>query len=63
MNTSDIFNQDWSDDDLRLMRATSIENLGEHAPLGFTCDTCHLRRSCVFAFDGYNTGGDCLADK
>lgn len=28
-----------------------------------TCDTCPARVFCEFADDGYNTDGDCLADK
>lgn len=29
----------------------------------FTCDDCPARQTCEFAFDAYNTDGDCLADK
>lgn len=29
----------------------------------FTCDECDLARRCVFAFDHYNTDGDCLLEK
>lgn len=29
----------------------------------FTCDACPARRTCDFAFDAYNTDGDCLAEK
>ncbi len=29
----------------------------------FTCDDCKDKRKCPFAFDAYNTGGDCLAVK
>ena len=29
----------------------------------FTCYTCRDRDSCPYSFDGYNTNGDCLADK
>lgn len=28
-----------------------------------TCEECPLRRTCVYAFDPYNTDGDCLLDK
>lgn len=28
-----------------------------------TCDTCGDNKTCEFAFDGYNTNGDCLAIK
>lgn len=29
----------------------------------FTCDDCGARHDCEFAFDPYNTDGDCLAEK
>lgn len=29
----------------------------------FTCSTCSEQRWCAFAFDMYNTDGDCLAAK
>jgi hypothetical protein len=32
-------------------------------PDGFTCDTCAVKPTCPCAFDPYNTGGDCLAEK
>lgn len=32
-------------------------------PEDFTCFTCQLWQHCGFAFDGYNTNGDCLAEK
>ena len=28
-----------------------------------TCDTCFKTKECIFAFDLYNTNGDCLAMK
>ncbi len=28
-----------------------------------TCDNCPQRLQCEFAADGYNTDGDCLAEK
>lgn len=28
-----------------------------------TCDFCGDRHTCEFAYDGYNTDGDCLAMK
>lgn len=28
-----------------------------------TCSTCRLNYLCKFAWDAYNTGGDCLAEK
>ncbi|MBR2118480.1 MAG: hypothetical protein IJ935_07380 [Afipia sp.] len=29
----------------------------------FTCDDCPAKPTCEWAFDPYNTGGDCLAEK
>lgn len=29
----------------------------------FTCDKCPDRYTCEYAFDMYNTNGDCLANK
>jgi hypothetical protein len=29
----------------------------------FTCDGCGGVNICKYAFDGYNTDGDCLAEK
>lgn len=28
-----------------------------------TCQYCENKQTCIFAFDDYNTDGDCLADK
>ena len=28
-----------------------------------TCSECDIRRDCIYAFDLYNTNGDCLAAK
>lgn len=29
----------------------------------FTCDDCRAQKTCDWAFDPYNTDGDCLAEK
>lgn len=29
----------------------------------YTCRLCAARFTCALAFDGYNTDGDCLAEK
>lgn len=29
----------------------------------YTCTKCDVRDKCLFAFDPYNTNGDCLATK
>jgi hypothetical protein len=30
---------------------------------GFTCDACSLAPTCAYAFDLYNTDGDCISSK
>lgn len=42
------------------LRAATVKEVGERE---FTCDTCAWASHCEFAFDGYNTDGDCLAGK
>lgn len=29
----------------------------------FTCNECKANKTCPFAWDWYNTNGDCLAEK
>lgn len=29
----------------------------------FTCDECYAKYSCIYAFDPFNTEGDCLEMK
>jgi hypothetical protein len=29
----------------------------------FSCDHCSAAKTCEYAFDPYNTNGDCLAEK
>lgn len=48
-----IFNAGW-DGALK-----SKEHLFKH----FTCHTCPSQETCEWAWDMYNTNGDCLADK
>ncbi len=39
-------------------------DVSKHFGVGsFTCDDCPSRRTCEWAFDVYNTDGDCLAEK
>lgn len=55
--------------DERLNRGTKVlEQLAKkhhHLPTlqEFTCVSCDHERDCEFAWDLYNTGGDCLASK
>ncbi len=32
-------------------------------PTKYTCDDCPAAATCNYAFDDYNTDGDCLAEK
>ncbi len=40
-------------------------NVPEYIPkdIVFTCDICSLKHDCEYAYDEYNTDGDCLASK
>lgn len=51
-----------SDFELRALRTQLIEEYGV-GEINFTCDDCPAKRVCQFAFDLYNTDGDCLAEK
>jgi hypothetical protein len=39
------------------------EHLPRYEPERFTCYGCAARELCEFAWDSYNTDGDCLAEK
>jgi hypothetical protein len=52
-----------TEDELAALRRMSTEHLEEGAPETFTCDDCGARYKCTFAFDWYNTDGDCIAEK
>lgn len=47
--------------EMRERRQRSAKELGDYVT--FTCDDCRYAPLCDFAFDGYNTNGDCLAEK
>jgi hypothetical protein len=49
-----------SGEELSAIRAQVVQEWGERS---FTCDRCQARHTCEFAFDLYNTDGDCLAEK
>jgi hypothetical protein len=44
-------------------RERSIAAADLPSTVEFTCDTCGAVSFCTLAFDGYNTDGDCLAEK
>ena len=48
---------------LREWTMKDLEKYTNHRPDKLTCDDCPARFNCEFAADGYNTGGDCLAEK
>jgi hypothetical protein len=61
-----------SEDELKKRRseavADAVVHLGASHDMKFTCDTCGVlspqgKRDCQYAFDLYNTDGDCLAEK
>ena len=54
------YEEEYSEDTVRRM-----EELGLSVPVKeyMTCDRCLDADTCLFAWDRYNTGGDCLADK
>ena len=43
-----------------VQRAHMVELTGIQS---FTCDDCPVKLTCDYAFDAYNTNGDCLAEK
>ena len=51
------------EDRLQAFRAQAVEKHGDPGDQGFTCDTCPEVSRCQWAFDWYNTDGDCLAVK
>lgn len=46
----------------RLVELTRLRT-GTWTPSVVTCDGCGAAASCEFAYDPYNTDGDCLAEK
>jgi MoaA/NifB/PqqE/SkfB family radical SAM enzyme len=49
-----------SDETLAELRASAAKQFDIDA---FSCDDCSARKTCEWAFDPYNTNGDCLAEK
>lgn len=44
--------------DIAHIRGVSVEVV--RVQIKFTCDECKNPEDCVWAFDSYNTDGDCL---
>lgn len=55
-----LLGKERTDQELAELRASIA---GEWGIDKFTCDECGARQTCDFAFDVYNTDGDCLAEK
>jgi hypothetical protein len=51
-----------SDEETATLRTRLVQEYGL-GDMPFTCDQCPARNTCDFAFDLYNTDGDCLAEK
>ena len=54
-----------TDNDLRKrweFSAYLAKQIGEPVPT-FTCEGCEFQHKCIYAFDLYNTDGDCLMVK
>jgi hypothetical protein len=64
-----VFSANHTDASLVTMRELAAEGLARLNSIDspedakFTCDHCPWLKSCVFAFDLYNTNGDCIALK
>lgn len=65
------FHERWrcADDDLTYStpatpeEVAEAERIAEGSTFNFTCVGCAQSATCLFAFDAYNTDGDCLAAK
>lgn len=55
-----LLGMDRTDEELGASRAEVAAMFGIEK---FTCDECPARKTCKWAFDAYNTDGDCLAEK
>lgn len=53
-------NPPWTEDELKKLRASMVEQFDIQS---FTCDECGAKSKCQLVFDPYNEGGDCLAEK
>ncbi len=52
------------DQEKAVLKSTRLHLVELDYPAGkLTCEDCEARKRCEFAFDGYNTNGDCLATK
>lgn len=64
-----VWSRGLTDDELLNFRTARMQELksSEFWPTfkdkTFTCDGCGFVSKCVFAWDAYNTDGDCLAEK
>lgn len=60
-----ILTKKMSDDGVKKLREECVENLKSLRVRykEITCDKCSDNNSCQFAYDAFNTDGDCLAVK
>lgn len=63
-----LLGRERSDEETRALRAGVVREYAtdrtiDADALVFTCDDCPAKNTCDFAFDLYNTDGDCLAEK
>lgn len=63
-----VWSRELTDEELQKFRKDRMQYLADQSfsylkDKTFTCDTCGFVKSCVFAWDLYNTDGDCLASK
>ncbi len=67
MDERNLNTDPWTDEELAKMRAQSVAYITEitrdDRAREFTCDDCEARSVCEWAFDAYNTHGDCLMEK
>ncbi len=53
-----------SGEELSTLRAEALRRDGPtYGFSSYTCDQCPCAPTCAFAFDAYNTDGDCLMEK
>ena len=63
------FSSPRTDEEQKKIREEGVQDLvklivvDDRSKVKFTCDECTSNRTCAYAFDGYNTDGDCLAEK
>jgi hypothetical protein len=57
-----IYTHDHAHIDLSVIKPQEKGDFRKHLDI-FTCNNCSEKETCPFAWDHYNTNGDCLAEK